>query len=844
MSDISMLNLQPGQIVGGYMLMSPLGGGGMGSVWRVQDGGGNVFAMKILRDSLAATRGGVSDHEQEVARERLRREGAALRRVNHPGVCRIVDMELDDSLAFIVTELIEGMNLAEDVATNGRYEPVDLMHLAQRLIDAVDAVHAAGIIHRDIKPSNVMIADSGPVLVDFGIAMGEGESHVTRTGMVMGTPGFIAPEIINGSEADEATDWWSVASVLAFAGTGRPIFGTKPLMTVLEREASGHANLVGLGPHTTNAMRSALSPDRMRRCSARELLDAIVADATMGAARTASAAEPPSYPVLPHKHLSDADGGASGTAAYKNTDTPEGSGVSRGSNSSLPPAAGNSTVQENAGVVPPFSASFSTHDGARGQWRDAARTMAMPTGEEAEAARRRAADKAEQIQKLLNGDFDDYDYGADAESDGDTPEGSGMSRGSTMPGAGGTAGETGPLWSSFARPGSPSGSFGGTGFSGSARRADPDAETRVMAPFDPSQVATEVLDPPAPTMPSFGAAPLRADAPTPLALGDLRGDGANEGDTADGTGDGEPGLAHTRRISGLIPPPSPSADGDGADQSAEHASDGAGESTDGAGDDDAGDDEASQSGDASSDGAPFDMAHYIDAWSNAFSLHGTAPALFIGATLGVLSMPFPGFAAIIGPALLVAFTTAGFALHARFTREAKRGGHAQPADKALDVLAAPWHLIQGLAVSAAGIVLFEAIFLTVAVMSCIASGPALDAAGNAIGIHLSDTATMPVAIGESNTTDAVWLAVAGAAAWGTGLMGTQIVKPLRRFTTMTRIGLGTLCVRRGEGASGAADPQIADHSHIALIVWGVVTAILAIAVAAGIPINWAPLTVA
>lgn len=832
MSDISMLNLQPGQIIGGYMLMSPLGNGGMGSVWRVQDGGGNVFAMKILRDSLAATRGGVSDHEQEVARERLRREGAALRRVNHPGVCRIVDMELDDSLAFIVTELIEGMNLAEDVATNGRYEPVDLMHLAQRLIDAVDAVHAACIIHRDIKPSNVMISDSGPVLVDFGIAMGEGESHVTRTGMVMGTPGFIAPEIIDGSEADEATDWWSVASVLAFAGTGRPVFGTKPLMTVLEREASGHANLAGLGPNTANAMRSALSPDRMRRCSARELLDAIVADATMGAARTASAAEPPSYPVLPHKHLSNADGGASGTAGYKNTDTPEGSGVSRGSDSSLPPAAGNSTVQENAGVVPPFSASFSTHDGARGQWRDAARTMAMPTGEEAEAARRRAADKAEQIQKLLNGDFDDYDYGTNAETDGDTPDSSGVSR------------EAATLWSSFARPGSPNGSFGGAGFSDSARRADPDAETRVMAPFDPSQAATEVLDPPAPTMPSFGAAPLRADAPTPLALDNLRGDGANEGDTADGTGDGEPGLAHTRRISGLIPPPSPSADGSGADQSAGHASDEAGESTDGAEDD-----EASQSGDASSAGAssgdaPFDMAHYIDAWSNAFSLHGTAPALFIGATLGVLSMPFPGFAAIIGPALLVAFTTAGFALHARFTREAKRGGHTQPADKALDVLAAPWHLIQGLAVSAAGIVLFEAIFLTVAVMSCIVSGPALDATGNAIGIHLSDTATMPVAIGESNTTDAVWLAVAGAAAWGMGLMGTQIVKPLRRFTTMTRIGLGTLCVRRGEGASGAADPQIADHSHIALIVWGVVTAILAIAVAAGIPINWAPLTVA
>ena len=82
-----------------------------------------------------------------------------------------------------------------------------------------------------------MVSAAGPVLVDFGIAMGEGESHVTRTGLVMGTPGFIAPEIIDGAESDDATDWWSVASVLAFAATGAPVFGTKPMMAVLEREA-------------------------------------------------------------------------------------------------------------------------------------------------------------------------------------------------------------------------------------------------------------------------------------------------------------------------------------------------------------------------------------------------------------------------------------------------------------------------------------------------------------------------------------------------------------------------------------------------------------------------------
>ena len=290
MSDLNALNLEPGEVVGGYTLISRLGSGAMGSVWRVRDGGGTTYAMKILRDSLAdesaAGSGSASaalhdpDLKPDVTpRERLRREAMALKKVNHPGVCGIVDMELDDTLAFIVTELIEGKNLKDDVAANGRYVGDDLERLARKLIEATKAVHAAGIVHRDIKPTNVMVSAAGPVLVDFGIAMGEGESHVTRTGLVMGTPGFIAPEIIDGAESDEATDWWSVASVLAFAATGAPVFGTKPMMAVLEREASGNANLSGLPAGTLAAFRSALDPDRRDRCTPDQLLNAIALDA-------------------------------------------------------------------------------------------------------------------------------------------------------------------------------------------------------------------------------------------------------------------------------------------------------------------------------------------------------------------------------------------------------------------------------------------------------------------------------------------------------------------------------------------------------------------------------------
>lgn len=280
MSDLSALNLEAGSLVGGYTLISRLGSGAMGSVWRVRDDGGHRYAMKILRDSLAEEdASGERSRDQLTARERLRREAMALQKVRHPGVCGIVDMELDDALAFIVTELIDGKNLREDVRANGRYVGDDLERLGRKLIEAVKAVHAAGIVHRDIKPTNVMVSNTGPVLVDFGIAMGEGESHVTRTGLVMGTPGFIAPEIIDGAESDEMSDWWSVASVLAFAATGEPVFGTKPMMAVLERAAAGSANLVGLPAGTMAAFHSALNPDRTKRCTPDELLQAIALDA-------------------------------------------------------------------------------------------------------------------------------------------------------------------------------------------------------------------------------------------------------------------------------------------------------------------------------------------------------------------------------------------------------------------------------------------------------------------------------------------------------------------------------------------------------------------------------------
>ena len=272
----SLFSLTPGEVVGGYTLVEPLGSGGMGTVWTVRDEAGHLFAMKLLRGDLPQTP--AQEQEEKKERMRLRREALALSKIRHPGVASIVDMELDDALAFIVTERIEGENLRDDVADNGRYEGEDLELLTEKLASAVQAVHEAGVIHRDIKPTNIMISASGPILVDFGIAMEQGETHMTQTGLVMGTPGFIAPEVVEGAESDAESDWWSLASVLGFAATGKPIFGTTPIMTVLQREAAGTADLRGLPLRTARAFELALSPSRADRIPMTKVLAAIRAD--------------------------------------------------------------------------------------------------------------------------------------------------------------------------------------------------------------------------------------------------------------------------------------------------------------------------------------------------------------------------------------------------------------------------------------------------------------------------------------------------------------------------------------------------------------------------------------
>lgn len=260
------IGLSPGAEIGGYTILAPLGSGGMGTVYRAVDGGGTPVALKLLHPHIGA---------DPSSRERLRREVLALQRLRHPGVAAVLDAEADSTEAFLVTELVPGADLAEHVRQRGPLDAAALHRLADGLRDALGAVHAAGVVHRDLKPSNVLVTPDGPVLIDFGIAQSVDETRVTSTGFVVGTPGYLAPELVDGAEPTPATDWWGWAALLAYAASGRAPFGTRPLEAVLVRTRSGDADLAGLGPVTAGALWDALAADPEDRAQPDEVVAAL-----------------------------------------------------------------------------------------------------------------------------------------------------------------------------------------------------------------------------------------------------------------------------------------------------------------------------------------------------------------------------------------------------------------------------------------------------------------------------------------------------------------------------------------------------------------------------------------
>jgi eukaryotic-like serine/threonine-protein kinase len=200
-----------------YELIEEIGRGGMGVVWLAEDRTiGRRVAIKELH--LPA---GVPKEERQVLEERVLREARAAGRLNDPAVVTVYDVLQESGGTYIVMELIQAPTLSAIVRDRGALAPDAVARLAEQLLSALEAAHAAGIVHRDVKPSNIMVAQNGRVkLTDFGIAQSTEDPRLTTSGILVGSPTYIAPERIKGAEADAASDLWSLAAVLFYAVEG------------------------------------------------------------------------------------------------------------------------------------------------------------------------------------------------------------------------------------------------------------------------------------------------------------------------------------------------------------------------------------------------------------------------------------------------------------------------------------------------------------------------------------------------------------------------------------------------------------------------------------------------
>ncbi|WP_298890819.1 serine/threonine-protein kinase [uncultured Serinicoccus sp.] len=256
--------------LGPWTLQERIGEGGMGVVWRASDERGREVAIKVLRSHIAHDDG---------ARERLRREVHTLARVHHPRVAAVIDADVDGPAPYIVTEYVPGRPLDVVIEERGGLGREPLLRLARGLADALQAIHGVGIVHRDLKPGNVLLVGEGeqldPVVIDFGIAQVADDVRLTSTGLVMGTPGYLSPELVDGGDITEATDWWGWAACLAFAASGHPPFGRGPMTVVLDRVVRGRVQLDGVDPELAPLLALALSPKPSWRPDAREVLEAV-----------------------------------------------------------------------------------------------------------------------------------------------------------------------------------------------------------------------------------------------------------------------------------------------------------------------------------------------------------------------------------------------------------------------------------------------------------------------------------------------------------------------------------------------------------------------------------------
>ncbi|OII68887.1 serine/threonine protein kinase [Streptomyces sp. CC77] len=267
----------------GYRLLGRLGAGGMGVVYLGRTASGELAAVKVTHAERA---------DQADFRARFRREVEAARRVTSPWAVPVTGADPDAPEPWMATAFVPGPSLGEAVHAHGPLPERSVRVLGGAVARALAAVHEAGLVHRDVKPGNVLLAVDGPRLIDFGIARVAGETGLTSADVVVGTPGFLAPEQAAARAADigPASDVFSLGCLLAFAATGRPPFGTGTADALLYRTVHDDPDVDGVPEPLLPLVRRCLAKDPAERPTAEDVADRLTADAE---------AEPPDWLPAP-----------------------------------------------------------------------------------------------------------------------------------------------------------------------------------------------------------------------------------------------------------------------------------------------------------------------------------------------------------------------------------------------------------------------------------------------------------------------------------------------------------------------------------------------------------------